>query len=70
MSSTTGQRRPGEADVPAARPAVRVATVKRLERATGMLASAVIARMDEKLPWYRRMGAEHRSWVGLVTQAG
>src|SRR5512132_351056 len=70
MSSTTGQRRPGEADVPAGRPAVRTATVKRLERATGMLASAVIARMDEKLPWYRRMGAEHRSWVGLVTQAG
>src|SRR4249920_255555 len=68
MSSTTGQRRSG--DVRAGRPAVRMATLKRLERATGMLASAVIARMDEKLPWYRRMGAEHRSWVGLVTQAG
>src|SRR5262245_10167793 len=70
MPSTTGQRRPGKADAPGGRPAARAATVKRLERATGMLASAVIARMDEKLPWYRRMGAGPRSWVGLVTQAG
>ncbi len=48
----------------------RAGTVRRLERATSTLASAAIARMDEKLPWYRQMGAEHRSWVGLVAQAG
>jgi DNA-binding PucR family transcriptional regulator len=26
--------------------------------------------MDERLPWYRKMSAEHRSWLGLVAQAG
>jgi DNA-binding PucR family transcriptional regulator len=38
--------------------------------ATGDLARAAIARMDETLPWYRAMPAEQRSWVGLVAQAG
>jgi PucR C-terminal helix-turn-helix domain/GGDEF-like domain len=46
------------------------ATVRRLERSTGTLASAAIARMEERLPWYRAMTAEERSWVGLVAQAG
>jgi hypothetical protein len=46
------------------------ATLRRLERARGMLASAAIARMDATLPWYRAMPAEQRSWVGLVAQAG
>lgn len=48
----------------------RSATVRRLEQATGALASAAIARMEESLPWYRAMPPEHRSWVGLVAQAG
>jgi PucR-like helix-turn-helix protein/diguanylate cyclase with GGDEF domain len=48
---------------------LRVATARRLERATGRLAGAVIARMDS-LEWYRAMPAEERSWVGLVAQAG
>lgn len=46
------------------------ATVRRLERAAGTLASAAIARMDQRLAWYRAMGAEQRSSVGLVIQAG
>jgi DNA-binding PucR family transcriptional regulator len=46
------------------------ATVRRLERSMGTLASAAIARMDEALPWYRAMPAENRSWVNLVAQAG
>src|SRR5208282_3368463 len=29
-----------------------------------------IAAMDQRLPWYRKMSAEHRSWLGLVAQAG
>jgi PucR C-terminal helix-turn-helix domain/GGDEF-like domain len=49
---------------------LRAATVRSLERSTGTLASAAIARMDEELPWYRAMPAENRSWVGLVAQAG
>src|ERR1700723_7342 len=26
--------------------------------------------MDKRLPWFRNMSAEHRSWLGLVAQAG
>jgi DNA-binding PucR family transcriptional regulator len=48
----------------------RAATVRRLERATGSLAGAAIARMHATLPWYGAMPAENRSWVGLVAQAG
>ena len=46
------------------------ATLKRLERSSGRLAGLAIARMDENLSWYRRMPPEHRSWIGLVAQAG
>jgi PucR C-terminal helix-turn-helix domain/GGDEF-like domain len=46
------------------------ATVRRLERATGSLATAASARMESDLPWYAAMSAEDRSWVNLVAQAG
>lgn len=46
------------------------ATVRRLERASGALATQSVARMDEKLPWFRAMPADQRSWVMLVAQAG
>nr|WP_185052325.1 helix-turn-helix domain-containing protein [Thermocatellispora tengchongensis] len=36
----------------------------------GALGTAVMARMDERLPWFRALSAEDRSWVGLVAQAG
>jgi hypothetical protein len=26
--------------------------------------------MDERLPWFRALTAEERSWIGLVAQAG
>ena len=45
-------------------------TVRRMERATGTLGTAAIAAMDERLPWFRNMSAENRSWLGLVAQAG
>ena len=45
-------------------------TVRRMERATGALGTAAIAAMDERLPWFRNMSAENRSWLGLVAQAG
>ena len=41
-----------------------------MERAAGALGTAAIAAMDARLPWYRKMSAEHRSWLGLVAQAG
>jgi len=46
------------------------ATLRRVERNAGALASASIARMDETLPWFRALPADQRSWVMLVAQAG
>ncbi len=46
------------------------ASLRRLERSSGALATQSVARMDEALPWFRSMPAEQRSWVMLVAQAG
>lgn len=46
------------------------ATIKRVERAAGALATQSVARMDEKLPWFRELPADQRSMVMLVAQAG
>jgi hypothetical protein len=46
------------------------ATLPRIERAAGALATASVARMDETLPWFRELPADQRSWVMLVAQAG
>ncbi|HEX2774049.1 MAG TPA: helix-turn-helix domain-containing protein [Micromonosporaceae bacterium] len=46
------------------------ATLVRIERSAGALASASVARMDETLPWFRGLPADKRSWVMLVAQAG
>src|SRR5258707_1531898 len=34
------------------------------------LGSASMASMDQRLPWFRELSAENRSWLGLVAQAG
>jgi hypothetical protein len=47
----------------------RAATVRRLERASGGLATAAVQRM-EGYGWFTRMSADDRAWVGLVAQAG
>jgi hypothetical protein len=36
----------------------------------GALGTAAMQSMDRRLPWFRSMSAEHRSWLGLVAQAG
>jgi hypothetical protein len=46
------------------------ATLSRLERASGALATQAVARMDEELSWFRAMPPAQRSWVTLVAQAG
>ncbi len=46
------------------------ASLKRIERAAGTLATASVARMDEVLPWFRGMPADQRAWVMLVAQSG
>jgi len=45
-------------------------TLLRLERSLGALGTTAISAMDEKLPWFRKMSAENRSWLGLLAQAG
>jgi hypothetical protein len=36
----------------------------------GSLGTAAMASMDQRLPWFRKLSAENRSWLGLVAQAG
>jgi hypothetical protein len=49
---------------------VRDDTIVRLEQAMGALGTAAMTSMDRRLPWFRAMSAENRSWLGLVAQAG
>lgn len=49
---------------------LRDATVRRIEQATGSLATQSVARMDEELAWFRLLPPDQRSWVTLVAQAG
>ncbi len=46
------------------------ATLRRVERSAGALATASVAQMDETLPWFRELPADQRAWVMLVAQAG
>ncbi len=49
---------------------VHEARAERLQNATGALATAAIAAMDDKLPWFGKLSAQDRSWIGLVAQSG
>lgn len=44
-------------------------TLRRLGRASGRLATASVAEMERQYPWFRRLPADHRAGVLLVTQA-
>jgi hypothetical protein len=54
----------------AVRPELQDATIRRIEQATGRLATQSVARMDEALPWFRDLPPAQRSWVTLVAQSG
>lgn len=41
-----------------------------LQRATGALATAATARMDQDMAWFRALSAEDRSFVSSIVQAG
>lgn len=43
---------------------------RRLSGATGAMTTATVAEMDARHPWFGRLDAEHRSWVGVVARAG
>ena len=55
---------------PTPRGRVRADTIARLEASMGALGTAAMQSMDRRLPWFRVMSAENRSWLGLVAQAG
>jgi hypothetical protein len=42
----------------------------RLRRSVGQLSTAALQRMDREMPWFRDLGAQERSWIGMVVQAG
>lgn len=52
-------------DVPVSR-----ATVRRLELAAGGLATACLAAMEARLPWFARLPADQRAGVALASQTG
>jgi hypothetical protein len=65
----TAMQRPGNAAGHGQNARVRDETVQRLERSMGPLGTAAMTSMDRRLPWFRTMSAENRSWLGLVAQA-
>jgi hypothetical protein len=48
----------------------RVNIAKRLAGVTGAMATVTVAEMESRHHWFRRLDAEHRSWITLVAQAG
>jgi PucR C-terminal helix-turn-helix domain/GGDEF-like domain len=52
------------------RSGVTAETIRRIEQATGRLATQSVARMDDELAWFRELPSDQRSWVTLVAQAG
>lgn len=54
----------------AARPRSRAQIAQRLTRASGVLSSAALTRMEKDMPWVVQLPAEDRSWIGLILQAG
>lgn len=51
-------------------PAPRTRAVRQLRSASGSLSTAAMTRMESDLPWFAELGAQERSWVGLIVQAG
>jgi hypothetical protein len=47
-----------------------LARADRLQNATGALATAAMAAMEADLPWFAKLSAQDRSWIGLVAQSG
>lgn len=50
--------------------AVSTATRRRLRRASGGMATACLTAMEQRLPWFRKLSADQRAGVLLVTQTG
>jgi hypothetical protein len=50
--------------------AVSKATLRTIERASGDLAAATVAAMEQRLPWFARLPADQRANVLLIAQTG
>jgi DNA-binding PucR family transcriptional regulator len=48
----------------------RADSARRLESSVGSLTKVALERMNDDLPWFRALGAEARSWIGLIAAAG
>ncbi len=70
MRPAPGSPSSGVRRTASARRGLSDATIRRIEQATGRLATQSVARMDEELAWFRQLPADQRSWVSLVAQAG
>lgn len=51
-----------------AHPRLSTRTLRRLERASGELATASVTEMEQRWAWFRRLPADQRAGVVLVTQ--
>src|SRR6185369_12392928 len=43
---------------------------RRLQQSVGTLTTSTVTRMERDMPWFRRLSAEDRSWIGVIVQAG
>ncbi len=48
----------------------RVRASEALARATGSLSTLASARMESERPWFSELGAQDKSWVSVIVQAG
>jgi DNA-binding PucR family transcriptional regulator len=51
-------------------PTLSARTMRKIERASGSLATASVSEMEERLPWFARMPADQRASVLLLIQNG
>lgn len=51
-------------------PSPRTRAVRQLRGAAGSLSTAAMTRMESDLAWFAELGAEERSWVAQIVQAG
>jgi sugar diacid utilization regulator len=48
----------------------REAIARRLQQSVGPLTASAMTRMERDMPWFAKLSAEDRSWIGLIVQAG
>jgi len=48
----------------------RARVARQLQQAVGELTKTSLARMEREMAWFSELAPEHRSWIGMVLQAG